>query len=112
MAISPQLEKYSKQIKRKHDLEFNILSDAGTKTAEKFGLKWALPDYLIEIYQGVGIDLERFNGNDSWTLPMAARYLVGPDGTILEADFDPDYQYRPEATKTIEDLKKLALAQN
>ena len=70
VAISPQIEKYSKQIKSKNNLEFEILSDVGNKTAEKFGLKFALPDYLIEAYKGFGADFERFNGDDSWTLPM------------------------------------------
>ncbi len=107
VAISPQLQKYSKQIKSKHDLEFDILSDEGNKTSEKFGLKYEYPDYLIEVYKGLGADFERFNGDDSWTLPMSARYVVGQDGTIVVADFDPDYKKRPEPSKTIEDLKTI-----
>ena len=107
MAISPQLVKYSKQMKEKHDLEFDILSDEGNKIADKFGLKFDYPDYLIEVYKGFGADLERFNGDDSWTLPMPARYVVGQDGVIKAADVHPDYTKRPEPSKTVEDLKKL-----
>jgi peroxiredoxin len=105
VAISPQLQKYSKQMKKKHDLKFDILSDEGNKMAEKFGLKYQYPDYLIEVYKGFGLDFERFNGDDSWTLPMSSRYVVGKDGIIVAADFDPDYKKRPEPAKTIEDLK-------
>lgn len=107
VAISPQLQKYSKQMKNKHDLEFDILSDEKNNTAEEFGLKYAYPDYLIEIYKGFGADFERFNGDDSWTLPMSARYVIGKDGIVVAADFDPDYKKRPEPSKTVEDLKKL-----
>ena len=107
VAISPQLEKYSKQVKSKNDLEFDILSDAGNETAEKFGLKFVFPDYLTETYKGFGADFERFNGDDSWTLPMPARYVVGQNGIVVAADFDPDYTLRPEPSKTVEDLKKL-----
>lgn len=94
-------------MKSKNKLEFDILSDEENKVAESFGLKFAFPDYLKEIYQGFGADLERFNGDDSWTLPIPARYVVGQDGTITAADVHPDYTKRPEPSKTIDDLKKL-----
>ena len=107
MAISPQLVKYSKQMKSKHELEFDILSDEGNTVADEFGLKFAYPDYLIETYKGFGTDLERFNGDDSWTLPMPARYVVGQDGIVKAADVHPDYTKRPEPSKTVDDLRKL-----
>ncbi len=108
VAISPQLVKYSKQMKSKHEIEFDVLSDEGNKVADEFGLKFAYPDYLIEVYKGFGSDLERFNGDDSWTLPMPARYVVGQDGIIKAADVHPDYTKRPEPSKTVADLKKLS----
>ena len=107
VAISPLLPKYSKQVEKNNGLEYDILSDAENKVAEMFGLKFAFPDYLIEVYNGFGADFERFNGDNSWTLPMPARYVVGQDGIITAADFDPDYTVRPEPSKTVEDLKKL-----
>ena len=107
VAISPQTEKYSNQIKGKNNLEFDILSDVGNKTAEAFNLKFAFPDYLIEVYKGFGADFERFNGDDSWTLPMSARYVVNQKGIVVAADFDPDYTHRPEPSKTIRDLKEI-----
>ena len=107
VAISPQLEKYSDQVKSKNNLDFDILSDIGNKTAKEFGLKFAFPDYLIETYKGFGADFERFNGDNSWTLPMPARYVVNQKGIVVAADFDPDYTHRPEPSKTIEDLKRI-----
>ncbi len=95
-------------MKSKHDLEFDILSDEGNKVADEFGLKFAFPDYLREVYKGFGADFERFNGDDSWMLPMSARYVVGQDGVIKAADVHPDYTKRPEPSKTVEDLKNLA----
>jgi len=106
-AISPLLPKYSKQVERNNNIEFDILSDTGNKVAEEFGLKFGFPEYLIEVYKGFGANFERFNGDDSWTLPMPARYVVSQEGVVVEADFDPDYTVRPEPSKTVEDLKKL-----
>jgi len=105
VAISPQVDKYSRQIKKKHELGFEILSDSGNEFAEKLGLKWGLPDYLIEIYNSFGIELPRYNGDESWTLPMPARYVVSSAGEILKADFDADYTRRPEPAETLEFLR-------
>lgn len=107
VAVSPLLPKYSKQVEKNNGLGFDILSDEGNAVAEAFGLKFGFPDYLIEVYKGFGADFERFNGDDSWTLPMPARYVVDQNGIIVNADFDPDYTVRPEPAKTVEDLKKL-----
>ena len=57
---------------------------------------WQLPEDLREIYQGFGIDLERFNGNDTWELPMPARFIIDRDGIIRDAAVYPDHTDRPE----------------
>ena len=100
------VEKYSRQIKRKHNLGFDILQDAGNTIAADFGLRWSLPDYPIETYKDIGVDLERFNGDDSWTLPMPAGYVIDRDGVILRAEFDTDYTHRPEPAETLSFLRE------
>lgn len=57
---------------------------------------FTLPDYLREAYLGIGIDLPRFNGDESWELPMPATFVIAADGTIVHAAADPDYTVRPE----------------
>jgi len=64
--------------------------------AAAFGVRYALPDYLIDLYKNLKNDLPAFNGDQSWTLPMPARYVIGQDGTILYAEVNPDYTRRPE----------------
>ncbi len=103
--ISPQLEKYSKQVSKKHNLKFSVLSDKGNKVASQFGLVFSLPGDLRELFSNFGIDLERFNGDDSWTLPMPGRFILDQQGTILSADVNPDYTIRPEPGDIIEILK-------
>lgn len=60
------------------------------------GLVFDLPDDLKEIYQNFGIDLERFNGDSLWQLPMPARFIVNSNGKIVDAETNPDYTVRPE----------------
>ncbi len=48
--ISPQLEKYNKQVAKKNRLTYSVLSDPDNVVAAKFGLVFTLPDDLRELY--------------------------------------------------------------
>ena len=103
--ISPQLEKYSKQVAKKRNLTFNVLCDQGNQVASQYGLTISLPDDLRQLYANFGIDLERFNGDASWTLPMPGRFILDKQGTIIRADINPDYTVRPDPGDIIEILE-------
>lgn len=107
VAISPQLPEASREVVEKHRLTFDVLSDRGNRVARGFGLVFTLPDDLRELYLKFGIDLPKVNGDDSWTLPMPARFVIDRAGTIRAADADPDYTRRPEPAATVEVLRAL-----
>ncbi len=107
LAISPQREEYLRQVVNKHNLTFDVLRDAGNAVAERFGLKFTLPDDLRQVYLKFGIDLPRFNGDDSWTLPMPGRFVIDQDAVIRYADVNPDYTVRPEPSETVGALRAL-----
>ena len=96
VAISPQNAVNSRKSIRTNGLEFPILSDPGNETAAAFGLRFKLPDYLVELYKSLKNELPAFNGDASWTLPMPGRFVIGQDGIILYAEVNPDYTHRPE----------------
>lgn len=108
VAISPQTAVNSRKSVRQNALDFPILLDAHNDVAAAFGLRFALPDYLVELYQGLKNDLPSFNGDPSWTLPMPARYVIGQDGTILYAEVNPDYTRRPEPEDMLPALRRAA----
>ncbi|MEI9986571.1 MAG: peroxiredoxin-like family protein [Aliidongia sp.] len=70
VAISPQTAPNSRKSVRQNALAFPILSDPENSVAGAFGLRFALPDYLVELYKALKNDLPNFNGDPSWTLPM------------------------------------------
>jgi len=107
VVISPQLEKYSKQVAKKNSLTYSVLCDKGNKAASRFGLTFNLPDDLKGIYSNFGIDLERFNGDDSWTLPLPARFILNRQGNIINKQVNPDYTVRPEPKEILDILKTL-----
>jgi peroxiredoxin len=84
-----------------------ILVDRDNALAEKFGLVITLPDELREIYRSFGIDLERHNGNDSWTLPMPACYIIAQNGLVYDAAVSVDHTTRPDPEETLNKLDRL-----
>tara|TARA_B100000614_G_scaffold233494_2_gene228816 strand:- start:1045 stop:1374 length:330 start_codon:yes stop_codon:yes gene_type:complete len=96
VVISPQLEKYSKQVAKKNKLTYPVLCDQGNNVGRSFGIAHTLPEDLAALYNKFGIDLVRFNGDERWELSMPARYIIDSGGTILEALVNPDYTQRPE----------------
>ena len=107
VAASPARAEFSRQLSKKLDLAFPILVDRDNALAIKFGLVFTLPEDLREVYRSFGIDLERFNGNASWTLPMPARYLIDQQGRIQDAAVHVDYTTRPEPGETLAALRHL-----
>lgn len=108
IAISPQVAANSRKSMRQNALSFPILSDPGNAVAAAFGLRFALPDYLVELYRSLKNDLPAFNGDGSWTLPMPARYVIARDGTIAYAEVNPDYTRRPDPSELLPTLRQLA----
>lgn len=109
VAISPQLPANSRKAVRQNALEFPILSDSHNEVAAAFGLRFTLPDYLVQLYQSLKNDLPAFNGDPGWTLPMPARYVIGRDGVIVYAEVNPDYTRRPDPSDMLPAIRQAAL---
>ena len=107
VAISQQLAPNSRKSQRQNGLGFPILGDHGGEVGAQFGLRWTLPDYLRVAHKMLGADLPQFNGEDSWTLPMPARYVIAQDGTIAYAEVNADYTKRPEPSAIFPVLERL-----
>src|SRR6202045_3743235 len=108
LAVSPQTVPNSRKSMRQDHPPFPILSDAKGKVGAAFGLRFELPDYLVELYKGLKNDLPTFNDDPSWTLPMPARYVIGQDGVILYSEVNPDYTRRPDPEDMIPVLQRAA----
>ena len=108
MAISPQLGEHNRSIVEEHGLSFDVLSDPGNWVAGTFGLVIQFPEDMRDVQRGLGLDLERFNGDDSWTLPLPARYIIAADRSIQYAVRVPDINSRIDPAETLEALRQMA----
>jgi peroxiredoxin len=96
VAISPQTQKHSYMTRDMHKLRFPVLSDQGNQVARKFGLVYRLSPELQAMYESIMTKLPGYNGDQSWELPLAATYVVQPDGKIFWSRVDADWRKRPE----------------
>ena len=108
MAVTPQTGKFSRHVIDKHRLTFDILSDPGSELAGQFGLVYDLPQDLREVYFAFGIDLQRFNADGTWRLPMPARYVIDSDSVIRWSNVSPDHTIRPEPAETIAFIREMS----
>ena len=107
IVISPQVERTARETGERARFDYDLVRDRGNDVARTFGLVFTLPEALRAVYRGFGIDLEKANGDASWTLPMPARFVVDRAGVIRYAESDPDYTTRPEPEDTLAALRAL-----
>lgn len=107
VAISPMLPKYAGPLINKLELTYPVLSDPGCTYLDQLRVVFDLPEELIEIYRGFGIDLERFNGDDRWRLPLVGRIVIDSDGVVRNAAFFADHTKRVEPESSIALLRSM-----
>ena len=107
-AISPQTTDRSHSVVEKNNLRFPVLSDVSNHVACALGLVFEFSNELRAVYKGFGVDLREFNGDDSWTLPVPATFIVNQDGTIAKVWGDVDYRRRAEPDDLVSALRVLS----
>ena len=108
LAISPEKPEYSRKIIGTQKLTFDILFDRGSDVAEQYGLRFSLPEDLKQLYRdSFNVNLKLYHGDDNWTLPMPARFVIDQQGLIRYAESCVDYRFRPEMDEVIAALQSL-----
>jgi peroxiredoxin len=107
VVLTPELERYTRNLHKKLNLTFDILTDLHLKVAEEFRLVFTLPDYLRELYKSFGSTLDRFHDEPEYRLPMPARYVIDSKKIIRAADVNADYTIRTDPSETLKVLRTL-----
>lgn len=105
IAITPELPDSTLSTKEKNALEFEVLSDVGNKVAKEYGIVFPLDESIREAYKNMG--LEKYNGDASYTLPLAATYIINSKNEILYAFLDADYKKRAEPKEVLQKIKDM-----
>jgi peroxiredoxin len=107
VAISPETPDNTFSTAEKNDLAFMVLSDAKGKLADALGIRFELSPAVTAYFVRAGHDLPARNGDDRWSLPMPATYVVEQGGRIAFAYVDPDYRKRFDPSAAVQALRSL-----
>lgn len=105
IAISPETPDQSLTMQEKHDLKFEVLSDANNIVAKQYGLVFSLDERLRPIYESFGIDIPASTGNDSYEIPMPATYVVNKKKEIIFSFIDENYKKRCEPQDILDAIR-------
>jgi len=104
IALTPEVPDSSLSTSEKHELQFDVLSDLGNKVAREYGIVFDLTPEVAEMYQN-SFNIEKYSGDASYQLPLAATYIIDRTGEIRYAFLDVDYRNRAEPDEIIKVLK-------
>ena len=107
VAISPQQVEYNLAMQQEKNLQFEMLSDPGNNVAESYCLVYQLPEDLQQVYMQFDLNIPVYNNDNSWVLPLAARFIIDQEQIIRYAEISTDHTIRPEPADTIKALKIL-----
>ena len=100
VAIVPDREQFVAEMREDCSVNFPILSDMDNGYAMSLNLAIWVGSEMQEYMTKIGRMLPQYQGNESWTLPIPATFVIGKDGRIKSRFVDPDYRTR----MAIEDL--------
>lgn len=103
VAISPQLRRQNDFTVQQHSLTFPVLSDAGCRVAETFGVAYTVPEQMQSHLRSILINIPFVHGdqgNETWRLPVPATFVLKPDADghakIAFAEGHADHRVRPD----------------
>jgi peroxiredoxin len=106
VSIMPEAQTYISEMDDRD--AFTILSDIDNGYALELGLAIWLGDDVRKLYLQHGLELQKYNGNDTWFLPIPATFVVGKDGIIIDRFVDPDFRNRMEIANILSALDRTA----
>src|SRR5712691_2120301 len=105
VAIMPDRQKFAAEFKAEAQSPFPVLTDIDNGYALSLNLAiWIGPD-LERLLSSYGRALPEYQGNDAWTLPIPATFVVGQDGCVTARFVDPDFRQRMSAEELVEAIK-------
>jgi peroxiredoxin len=95
VAITPETSHYSTLLKDEHKAApIRVLTDMDSGYAMSLSLVIYVGQELQALMLAAGIDVARYQRNDSWTLPVPATFIVDQQGLIRARFVDPDFRKR------------------
>ena len=107
VSIMPDSAMLTADYAKKNDLPFPVLSDIDLGYSLSLGLIFWVGAEVQRLYQDVGVDLEKYQANAGYFLPMAAKFIVGRDGLVKARQVNIEFRERMEPDAIVAALEQL-----
>ena len=107
IAISPQT--FVDSSDSLEEFNFETLIDKRNQVARQFGIVLQIPEKSRIHYENLGIYLPRYNGDESFELPIPATFIVNQDGKIHYAFIDSDFTERLDPIEIVTILRQITV---
>jgi len=107
VAVSPQAPDKLREIKVRHDLNFDVASDPEAGLIRAFGIAFSPDEDAKAKQRERGSDLGEVLGTGRWELPYPTAVVIDQHGTVRFADMHPNWMIRTEAATILEVVRAL-----
>ncbi len=90
-------------------VEFDVLHDPGNRVAESYGVVFKLPESHRQLLEQLHVDIEKLNGDASFTFPDPATYVIKPTGEISWVFIPNNYRKRAEVEQILTALSEATI---
>ena len=107
VSIMPERGEYTRNVRTLTDDTLTVLSDIDNGYALSVGVVMWLGDEVRSLYQTFGLDIERYQGNATWFVPIPATFVLDRNGVIIGRKVDPDFRSRMDMEEILATLGSL-----
>jgi peroxiredoxin len=106
VAVMPDRQQFAAEFKTELRAPFPVLTDVDNGYALSLNLAIWVGEEMERFIAAAGWDVPKFQGNNSWFLPIPATFVVGQDGYVKARFVDPDYRKRMEIEDVLAALRR------
>jgi peroxiredoxin len=96
VSIMPDTASFTGDYVSQNELPFPVLSDVDLGYCLSLGLIFWVGAEIRRLYEEAGVEIEKYHGNQSHFLPMAAKFVVGRDGLVKARQVNIEFRERME----------------
>jgi peroxiredoxin len=105
VAIMPDRQQFAAEFKAEAGAAFPVLTDLDNAYAMSLNLAIWMGTELEKMIASAGFELPKYQGNNSWIVPIPATFVVGTNGVVTARFVDPDYRRRMAIEELIAGLR-------
>ncbi len=105
-AVIPDRQPFASELKQDLHADFPVLIDLDNGYAMSLGLAFWVGDEMKREMIGADYDIEKYQGNQSWLLPIPATFVIARTGKVTARFIDPDYRKRMTVEEMLAALRR------